>query len=796
MESFSLYRKRHFSLVARHLDARSIRYKMNYKYPGFYSHFIFTFLLLLVVFTVGCSAQTEEQALQSLREVTSNGKLPSESYVAGIENRFSRTRTGALARLLRARIRFENNDFNGAASLLDSGIFKQRTRVADYALWLRGRALQEAGNHAAAMTVFSDLMKEFPESIRVRDSKIRWANSALQTDRAASVPDFLKDLIDDDQPGALLAAAKAYEIRGDQSEAVRLYRRVYFYGPGTNAAAEAEAKLTALGQSLAPQSADDLVIRAGEFYEAKNYAEAAKAYNDLAAAFPSALTPAVQLKRVITLANLKRMAEAQTAFNAIPLSAGEKEEAYYQLATGYASARLWSNARNTAEEMRQKFPSGRLTPKTFIVTGMAARDAKNSAEASYLLRTAALSFPNSVDVAQAQFELAWLEHDNKNFAASSQMFTEHLARYANKDTTNRGKAGYWSARDSERSGKVREACALYDGVVYRYGANWYGHLAMQRLTAMRGQGRCQSEGGVNSLVQKAVANLKTITVAPETSTDREIDRAEKSDELSIIGLFDWAIDELEEAKKTANNSPRINLALARHHRWKGNNVAALLALAKSYPDYAQMFPEEMGREEWSIFYPLINWNDIKNWSRARNLDQYQVAGLIRQESVFDPRAKSPANAYGLMQLLVPTARSVAKKYGASSTSIFADTLFQPALNIELGTAYLRDQFDKFGRIEYVAAAYNAGPGRVPPWRASLPAEMDEFVEAVPIKETKAYIQGVVRNTAQYRRLYDDNGNFKPNVGARPLRSEIDSKPREQLAQELPDLNLDENAGAE
>ena len=770
---------------------------MNHKYLGFCSRFIFTFLYLLLVFTVGCPAQqTEEQALQSLREMTRDGKLPPENYAAGIENRFSRSKTGALARLLRARIRFENKDFNGAASLLDSTVFKQRTRVPDYALWLRGRALQEAGDHAAAMNVFSDLTKEYPDSIRVRSARVLWASSAVEAGQAAKVPDVLRDLIEDDQPDALLAAARAYEVQGNPSEALRLYRRVYFYGAGSSSAAEAQAKLTSLGQPLTPQNGDELVARAGEFYEAKNYAEAAKAYLDLSGSFPSALTPAVQLKRLIALANLKRMPEAHNAFNAIPSSAREKEEAYYNLATGYAKARLWAHARAAAEEMRQKFPAGRLTPKTFMDAGTTARDAKNATEASYLLRTAALSFPNSVDVAQAQFELAWLEHDGRNFAASSQMFTDHLARYADKDTTNRGKAGYWAARDSERAGKVPEACALYEGVAYRYGANWYGYLAMQRIGALRGQGRCRSSADTSSQVRKAVANLKTITVAPETSTDRELDRAEKSDELSTIGLFDWAIDELQEAKKTANNSPKINLALARHYRFKGNNVAALLALAKSYPDYAQMFPEEMGREEWAIFYPLINWTDIKNWARARNLDQYQVAGLIRQESVFDPRAKSPANAYGLMQLLIPTARSVAKKYGASTTTIFAETLFQPALNIELGTAYLRDQFNKFGRIEYVAAAYNAGPGRVPPWRASLPAEMDEFVEAVPIKETRGYIQGVVRNTAQYRRLYDDNGNFKPNVGARPLRGEIDSKPREQLAGEFPELIVDENASAE
>jgi soluble lytic murein transglycosylase len=100
--------------------------------------------------------------------------------------------------------------------------------------------------------------------------------------------------------------------------------------------------------------------------------------------------------------------------------------------------------------------------------------------------------------------------------------------------------------------------------------------------------------------------------------------------------------------------------------------------------------------------------------------------------------------------------------------ITAESLYEPRLNIQLGTAYLRDQIDKFGKIEYVAAAYNAGPGRAVAWRASLPYEMDEWAEAVPIKETKGYVQGVVRNRLQYVRLYDDKGNFRPEVGTRAV----------------------------
>ncbi|HXH70786.1 MAG TPA: transglycosylase SLT domain-containing protein, partial [Pyrinomonadaceae bacterium] len=125
-----------------------------------------------------------------------------------------------------------------------------------------------------------------------------------------------------------------------------------------------------------------------------------------------------------------------------------------------------------------------------------------------------------------------------------------------------------------------------------------------------------------------------------------------------------------------------------------------------------------------------------------------------------------------------------------TTEIYGETLFQPALNIELGTAYMRDQLNKFGRIEYVAVAYNAGPGRVPQWRATLPFEMDEFVEAIPFRETKGYVQGVIRNSAQYRRLYDNNGKFKSNVGTKSLRGEIDAKSREQFAREFPEIKLD------
>lgn len=764
------------------------------------SLFLTVLILPLVFFTVSCAAsepfQNEKQALQALRQMMKSGKLPPEATVLQIENRFPNTRTGALAKLLRAQIRLSGNDGLGAANILDSGMFRQKTDLADYALWLRGKSLLQAARFADAQTVFNQLLKEFPTSLRGREAKLLWANAAAQNGQSANIPNFLSDLTDKNDADALLATAKAYEQTGNQPQAINFYRKVYFYGAGTNASKEAEIKLATLAQPLTPLTAEEIQSRADKLFNANNFAEAQKAYDNLIVNFPASATPAVNLKRIIIFGNLRNALQAQNAFNSIPLSAKEKTEAYFQLARAYANSRQWAQVKTVTEEMQRNFPKNPLLPKTLIAVGMIARDQKNKADEGYFLRSAVVNYPEAVDVAQAQFELAWLEHDGKNYASSSKMLIEHLARYVDKDNTYRGRAGYWAARDSERAGQTADACTLYNAVNYRYGANWYGYLAAQRIANLKALNKCgASQNSGNPPVSRAVANLKTVTVAPETSGAREQEKFNKAEQLSIIGLFDWAIEELNDAARTASNSPKVNLAVAKLYRLREDNVSALQALARSYPDYSQMFPEEMSQEEWDIFYPLNYWEQIKPWAKNRNLDEYQVAGLIRQESVFNPRARSGAAAYGLMQLLVPTARSMARKYGTEA-NVTGDSLFLPALNIELGTAYMRDQFDKFGRIEYVAAAYNAGPGRIPGWQASLPLEIDEFVEAIPFKETRGYVQGVIRNAAQYRRLYDENGKFRANVGTKPLRGEIDSKPREQFTAEYPEVILDESKTAE
>jgi soluble lytic murein transglycosylase len=730
----------------------------------------------------------EAKALENLRAMTRGGVLPSEDVVAQIESQFPRSKTAMIARIVRARIRIGKKDFAGAAELLNTSLVRDYSSLGDYALFMRADALEQAGNKTEARASYEQLLHDYPASLRAREAALRAAGIALQTGNGAGVPTLLKDLIAKNDAAALLLAAKERAQAGDSGQALAAYRRVYFFAPASSESAEAAAAIPQYSASLSPATAEEAITRADMLYAAKRFSEATQAYADAFAKFPNTNNAQAQLHRGIAAAGAKKTADAISALNSVPTSAGEtRAEALYNLAQIYARARQWDQARATVQELQRSFVSSVFTPRALVSVGQVAEDAKNDADAAYFLRTAVNTYQGSGEVAQAQFNLAWMAHDAKNFSESSKQLTEHLAYYADKNTDNRGRAGYWAARDSERAGKLAEARALYQAMQGRYDANWYGYLAKQRLDAMlrSGVGTIPPKSFPADLVEaRAIANLQTVTVAEETAGANEDKTIAKANELTNAGLDDWALEELAEVSASMPNSPKVNLAIAQVYRSQEDNVRALNVLKKSFPDYSQMKPEELTREQWDVFYPLAYWDIIVQESRARNLEPFQVAGLIRQETVFNPRARSAARAYGLMQVLIPTAVLTAKKYGVDRP-ITEESLYEPRLNVQLGTAYLRDQIDKFGRIEYVAAAYNAGPIRVVQWKASLPADIDEWAEAVPFKETRGYIQGVVRNRLQYQRLYDANGKFRPEVGRRA----VTERPGTAGAKEPEDTNV-------
>jgi len=192
-----------------------------------------------------------------------------------------------------------------------------------------------------------------------------------------------------------------------------------------------------------------------------------------------------------------------------------------------------------------------------------------------------------------------------------------------------------------------------------------------------------------------------------------------------------------------------------------------------YPQLEWRRFEDVPREVWLTAYAMPFQPSIVSRSHAVGLDPMLTAGLIRQESAYEPDARSGANAFGLMQLLPKTARRYAKQ---AKVRYSTPMLFEPDYNIHLGTIYLAGLRRDFGSVESALAAYNAGEERVTQWTAGQTyREPAEFVDSIPFTETREYVEIVTRNADIYRKLYGASSGtpaVKPavkTVKAQPTR---------------------------
>src|SRR6267142_1702194 len=326
----------------------------------------------------------EQRALDNLRNMTRGDVLPSEDVVARIESDYPRSKAGALARILRAKIKLNAKDYLGAASLLDANVISEQTSLADYALFLHGSALEQAGRDAEARAYYQELIHDYPTSLRTGEASLRAAELLMRSGGAAAVPLLLKNLDEKDDAPALLATAKAYEQSSDQTRALAAYRRIYFFSPDSPESTIALAALPRLGSTSSPASVAEATARAERLLAARKFTDALSAYADAFVKFPATATPENQLHRGIAAYNVRKFPEAIASLNAVPASAGEvRAEALYYLAHTYARARQWDGARSTAEELRRTFPASNFTPRTFVAIGQVAADAKNLTDSSY-----------------------------------------------------------------------------------------------------------------------------------------------------------------------------------------------------------------------------------------------------------------------------------------------------------------------------------------------------------------------------------------------------------------------------
>jgi soluble lytic murein transglycosylase len=157
-------------------------------------------------------------------------------------------------------------------------------------------------------------------------------------------------------------------------------------------------------------------------------------------------------------------------------------------------------------------------------------------------------------------------------------------------------------------------------------------------------------------------------------------------------------------------------------------------------------------KHWKIAYPIPFGKMVKKAAKAVNVNPFFAWAVIREESSFNTGIESFANAIGLMQLILPTARLMATKKEGRVTRA---RLKNPEFNVTLGTRYLREVRNRTGaNWALIPAGYNAGTGALKRWmkaRSHLP--LDLFVEMIPYEEARGYTKRVISSLATYRSLY-------------------------------------------
>ncbi|WP_421189154.1 transglycosylase SLT domain-containing protein [Aeromonas enteropelogenes] len=185
-----------------------------------------------------------------------------------------------------------------------------------------------------------------------------------------------------------------------------------------------------------------------------------------------------------------------------------------------------------------------------------------------------------------------------------------------------------------------------------------------------------------------------------------------------------------------------------------------IALNRGWHDLAIL--ASIRAEAWDALelrFPKPYKQTFSQVARERAVNMSLLYAISRQESALYPRAQSPVGARGLMQLMPATAKETAGKIGVPYRS--EQQLFDPAMNIRLGSAYLKRLLDVYdGNRILAAAAYNAGPGRVKRWREqSADKPMDVWVESIPYRETRNYVQNVLSFDLIYQHKFQQPLRF-------------------------------------
>lgn len=443
-----------------------------------------------------------------------------------------------------------------------------------------------------------------------------------------------------------------------------------------------------------------------------------------ALAQPSIVTASDHLSYAQALARMGRTRDALAMLATIegPLAA----QADYQRARILLTSGTGDATRAALRDVVDRFPNDTMVASSALyLLADLVTDERDDDKARSLFRQLSRQYPTSPRAADARFQAALIALVQGNAKTAAPEFDSIAARMPRSDEA--AAARYWSGRAWAAAGNRSLARQRWQEVIAQQPVSYYAVAAAGRLRQ-----RPWTPGAQPDSVPRVPA------------VDSAMARIALLDRLGLDVEARFELDALEAA---AGGSPGRLMATARAFLEHDQSSRAI-RLAQKLVDLGHR-----DASAYRLLFPVLDRDELARDAKARGLDPALVAGIIRQESNFNPRAVSVAGARGLMQVLPSVGAEVSRSLNFPFWN--PALLFDADANLQLGTAHLASFIKQYGALPRVLAAYNAGGSRVSRWSTKAGVDDPEiFAERIPFAETRDYVRLVQRNAAIYRVLYD------------------------------------------
>ena len=630
-----------------------------------------------------------------------------------------------------------------ARELFDKTL-EAKSPLADYSLYYLAAIHFDAGNRDQARQLLNRLKQQYPQSIWQYAAMLLQAKMDLAEKKYSQAGATLRKIRGDKNAPrdiadeALYLQAQLHENRGEPSRASALYDELRAKSPSsrwTAAARKAQAKLREnFPEIFSFHTIESLTADADRLARERQSSEAEVLYRKI---LNNVTDPDSKARFFGKLAALYLATRSRN--DALPIleqiardfpDSAEAPKALYQIGNIYWNRHENERALGYFKQVIEKYPASDYVDRAQFAAADIHEYFGRKEEAVQLYSGVIRQFPKSSVRDDAAWRLAWLYYQAGDLPSAATAFKNLETQ--SKNGPFAVAAQYWQARIAEKSGDADTARQLYRQIAKSAAESYYQMLSLRALARLG----------------ETVAEVKSNGAAPTSENDPPLSadlnfHLTRARLLASLALRPLAVAELDEMQRQSGGSFRAFLA---REYFQAGAYGRSLQLANQLPT---------SRAERDLYrYPLAFWDLIRQKAQDRDLDPYLVLGLIRQESLFDTRARSPATALGLMQLIPPTATRVAKQLGLPAPT--QDNLFEPEVNVTLGTQYLKDLLQRYSNNWYKAiAAYNAGEVAVDRWEREIATDdIEEFVERIPYVETRGYVKLVLRNHQIYKRLYD------------------------------------------